>query len=173
VADAPVWRRWLLRLTDIPGTSRRVAAAFAFGVFLSFSPFIGFQIITGMTVATLVRWSRAAVFIGLCTNLPWLMIPYYTATTAFGAYLLDVPIAADFHDRLSRLLALPVYRAVFWQNALQLVWPFISAFLLGSTLCAIVIGGATYVAMVPLLERVRRLPRETEEGTAGRQIDDA
>lgn len=162
MADGSVWRRWLNWLSEVPGTPRRVAAAFAFGVFLSFSPFVGFQIITGMTVATLCRWSRAAVFIGLCTNLPWLMIPYYTATTAFGAYLLRVPITADFHERLTRLLALPVYRTVFWQNALNLVWPFISAFLIGSTICAIVIGVCTYAALVPVLERLRRFPRETE-----------
>src|SRR5688572_9513272 len=61
--------RWLARLAESRDTPRRTAAAFALGVFLSFSPFLGLQIVTGLTLAIALRLSRVATLVGLCVNL--------------------------------------------------------------------------------------------------------
>jgi uncharacterized protein (DUF2062 family) len=148
-------RQLIEKLAGSTESPRRTAAAFAFGTFLSFSPFVGFQIATGMTVAFLMRLNRGAVFIGLCTNLPWFMIPWYTATTLLGGLLLGKPLAADFSARLSELLALPIYRSLFWERAYDLVAPFFWSFLLGSVLCAIVMGVLAYAVTLPLLLKHR------------------
>lgn len=149
------WRHLIERLAGADSSPRRTAAAFAFGTFLSFSPFIGFQIATGMAVAFLFRLSRPAVLVGLCTNLPWIIIPWYTLTTYIGSAIVKQPMAADFGTRLSALLDLPFYQLAFWQRAYELVAPFFWSFIVGSTLGALVVGMAAYVITAPLLIRMR------------------
>ena len=149
------WRRLVEKLAGSTESPRRTAAAFAFGTFLSFSPFIGLQIATGMTVAFLLRLNRAAVLVGLCTNLPWIIVPWYTLTTYLGSLLVKQPMTADFGARLSSLLELPFYRLAFWQRAYDLVAPFFWSFLVGSTLGAVVVGIVAYFVTVPFLVRMR------------------
>src|SRR5262245_37839324 len=120
----------------LAGTStspRRTAAAFSLGVFLSFSPFLGLQIAVGMGLAFLLKLSRPAVFIGLCANLPWILVPWYTLTTILGGILLDRPIAADFRQRFDALMELSFYTAQFRSQAYDLVAPFFWSFIIGST----------------------------------------
>lgn len=146
----PAQYRWRARLTQVllnAGTPRRTAAAFAYGVFLSFSPFLGFQIALGLGVAFALRWSKVAVFAGLCTNLPWIMVPWYTFTTFVGATILGRPITAGIGDSLSALLQLPVYSAAFWTEALHIVAPFFWSFVIGSTACAVVVGVLAYLSV--------------------------
>ncbi len=57
----------LLHLHDSPS---RTAAAFALGVFFSFSPFFGLQIVVSMAIAFAAGLNRLAVFVGLNANLP-------------------------------------------------------------------------------------------------------
>lgn len=149
------WRNLLERLAGSNESAQRTAAAFAFGTFLSFSPFLGFQVATGMAVAFLLRLNRPAVLIGLCTNLPWIMIPWYSLTTYVGSVLVGEPMAADLGERLSALLDLPVYRLAFWQRAYHIALPFLWSFIIGSTLGAIVVGIVAYVVTVPLLARLK------------------
>lgn len=154
-------RAWLTRLAGLSESPRRVAAAFALGVFLSFSPFFGLQIAVGFGVALALRLNRVAVLAGLCANLPWVMVPWYALTTATGAAVLGVPLALDVSARIGELLNLPVYRAAFWERAVDIVQPFLWPFVLGSTLGAFVAGGVAYVVMARLLVRVqssRRVP---------------
>jgi uncharacterized protein (DUF2062 family) len=149
------WRGLVEKLAGSSESPRRTAAAFAFGTFLSFSPFLGFQIATGMTVAFLLRLNRPAVLVGLCTNLPWIMVPWYTLTTYLGSLIVRQRIGEDFSARLLELLDLPFYRWVFWERAYGLVAPFLWSFLVGSTLCAFVVGITAYIVTTPLLMRMR------------------
>jgi uncharacterized protein (DUF2062 family) len=149
------WRVRLLNILMTADTPRRTAAAFAFGVFLSFSPFIGFQIAIGLGTAFVLGWSRVAVFAGLCTNLPWIMVPWYTFTTLAGAALLGVHVREDIGGAIRGLLDLAVYRIEFWTRALEILAPFFWSFLIGSTAGAIVVGAATYVVVARTLATVR------------------
>ena len=151
----PSLRRTVQKLAGSSDSPRRTAAAFAFGVFLSFSPFIGFQIVIGMATAFLLRLSRPAVFIGLCTNLPWTIVPWYTLTTIAGGLVLDRPVAADFGARFDALMELSFYTTEFRSQALDLLAPFFWSFLVGSTAGAILAGIAAYFLTVPLLARWR------------------
>ena len=144
--------RWLARLAESNDTPRRTAAAFALGVFLSFSPILGLQTITALILAFALRLSRVAVLVGVCVNLPWIMVPWYTFTTAAGAYALGVPIAVDFRQRVSALLDLPIYRWEFWSRAVDLVRPFIGSFVVGSTAGALIVASVAYVTLRPIIE---------------------
>lgn len=142
---------WLSRLAGLSEPPHRTAAAFALGVFLSFSPLLGLQIAAAVGLAVGLRLNRIAVLIGLCTNMPWLMVPYYLLTTAMGAAMLGVPFAGDAGGRIRELLAIPVYRAAFWDRAVDVLTPFLWAFVLGSTLGAVVLGAVAYVVTVRVI----------------------
>ena len=148
------WRARLLNLLTAE-TPHRTAAAFAFGVFLSFSPFLGFQIALGVGAAMLFRLSRVVVFAGICTNLPWIMVPWYTFTTLIGAAALGVDIRDDIGAAITGLLELPIYRWEFWTRSLEILAPFFWSFVVGSSAGALVIGLATYVMVSRTLLAVR------------------
>ena len=76
-------RRWLGALLHIDDSPERTAAAFALGVFFGFSPFIGFHTLLGILFAFLLNFNRVAVLLGVYSNLPWIVAPYYAFTTMF------------------------------------------------------------------------------------------
>jgi uncharacterized protein len=144
---------WLERLLHLHDTPRRTAAAFAVGVFFSFSPFIGLQIICAFAIAFLFRLNRLAVFVGLNANLPWLLAPWYVGTTMAAAWMMGVPVPADFGAHVRGLLDLGLLSSDFWGRARDLVAPFLWPYLIGPTLGAALIGLGTYPAARALLER--------------------
>lgn len=161
----------------------RTAAAIALGVFLSFSPFLGLQIVIGLAAAFAFRLSRVAVLVGLCANLPWIMVPWYALTTAAAAAVIGTatPLEIDaglFNASLFDLASLERTGVV----AAGLLWPF----LLGPTAGALVLGAAAYVVSFTMLSRRRaqagaaaaagpsaRPPGDAEERAADRHVHDA
>jgi Uncharacterized protein conserved in bacteria (DUF2062) len=95
------------------------------------------------------------MLVGLCTNLPWIMVPWYTLTTLAGAHLLGLALPADLGARFSRLLDLRVYTTEFWRVAVDALAPFAWAFLVGSTAAATIVGALAYVVAVRFLMRIR------------------
>lgn len=79
----------LLHIEDSP---ERTALAYALGIFLGFSPFLGLHTIGGIVVAFLFRMNRVAVLLGVWTNLPWWIIPYYTVATWVGMKVIGFQI---------------------------------------------------------------------------------
>ena len=140
--------------TDTP---RRTAVAFAIGTFISFSPFVGLQIAAGLGLAFALRLSRTAVLIGLCTNLPWIMVPWYSLTTLAGAQLLGLALPVNVGARFSQLMKLRFYTAEFWLLAGDLMAPFAWAFVVGTTAAATIIGVLAYVLALRFMTRIRRL----------------
>jgi len=147
-------RTRLLNALKCAGTPRRTASAFAIGVFLSFSPFLGFQVLLGFGFAVAFRLSRTVMFAGLCTNLPWLMLPWYALTTAAAAAILEGPAAIDVRASLARLFELPLTGPVFWTQALDILAPFLWSFVFGSVAGALLLGVAAYLAAERYLSRV-------------------
>ena len=143
--------RCVHRLAALGETPHKTALAFAVGVFLSFSPFLGLQILMGLAAAVTLKLSRAALLIGLCANLPWIMIPWYAGTTAAGAAILRFPLTADFSAKMARLLENPVYRRSFWDQASDVFGPLLWSFLLGSTVGAATLAVVAYFVMVRVL----------------------
>ena len=141
--------------TDTP---HRTAAAFACGVFLSFSPFLGLQIVIAVGLAVILRMSRMALLAGLCMNLPWIMLPWYTLTTVAAAAVLGTPVGPEVRSALTSLLDLSFFSTAFWTQAVQIITPFFWSFLIGSTIGAIVIGIAAYLTVVRIISRMQALP---------------
>ena len=146
-------RSRLDRLSTTEGSPRRTAAALALGVFLSFSPFLGLQILIGIAAAFALRLSRVAVLLGLCANLPWIMLPWYALTTAGAAALIGPVADVNIRERLDALLSVPVYHPTFWGETSQLITAFFWPFVFGPTLGAGLMAIAAYVLSLRVLER--------------------
>src|SRR5438128_11702821 len=89
-------RRWLDTLLHIDDSAERTAAAFALGVFFGFSPFLGFHTLLAILFAFLLNLNRVAVLIGVYSNLPWFLGPYYAIATMVGAQITRQRIPRGF-----------------------------------------------------------------------------
>ncbi len=74
----------LKKLLHIEDTPERTALAFSIGIFLGFSPFLGLHTLTGLAIAFLFGLNRVAILLGVWSNTPWWMVPYYTIATWLG-----------------------------------------------------------------------------------------
>ena len=66
----------------------RVALALAVGVFISFTPFWGFQTLLALLIATVARLNRAVTVAGTWLNLPWFAPFVYAGAVKLGAWLM-------------------------------------------------------------------------------------
>jgi uncharacterized protein (DUF2062 family) len=148
--------RFFHRLLHTHDTPPRTAAAFAVGVFFGFSPLLGFHTILGLGAAFALRLNRVAVLLGIYSNLPWILPPYYTLTTLAGASLLGVEVPEGLLHQLRALLAHPSWGAVRAQ--LVTLTPLLWAFTLGSTLGAVALSVVAYhVSLASIVAHHRRV----------------
>src|SRR3954462_14084551 len=101
-------RRWLDTLLHIQDTPERTAAAFALGVFFGFSPFLGLHTLLGIAFAFLLNVNRVAVLIGIYSNLPWIIAPYFGFAPMAGAIISPTAVPTGLHAQLAALFGLSV-----------------------------------------------------------------
>src|SRR6476619_6170609 len=116
-------RRWLDRLLHIDDTPERTAAAFALGVFFGFSPFLGLHTLLGVLFAFLLNLNRVAVLLGIYSNLPWFLGPYYAITTMVGAQITGHRIPRGFRMQLRDLFELSLFHTEFWHRLVVVLKP--------------------------------------------------
>ena len=85
------WLRFALHTDDTPP---RAAFAFAIGVFIAWTPVLGFHILLGLAIAFLFGLNRVAVMAGTFVNNPWTFVPIYTASAWLGSLLTGVEVSA-------------------------------------------------------------------------------
>jgi uncharacterized protein (DUF2062 family) len=156
------WADKVLRLDDTPP---RLAAAYAWGIVAGFSPFFVIQYVVAFAIAFVLRLNKLLVLAGLCTNLPWIMVPWYTATTAIAGALLGVPLPADLRGEFVRLFSQSLVSWAFWHELFALVRPWVLPFILGPTVGAILLGLAIYPAALFVM-----LARQRQRGDTGERV---
>jgi uncharacterized protein (DUF2062 family) len=147
--------KWMGALLHVHDTPQRTAAAFALGVTLGFSPFVGLHTVVGLALAFLFNLNRVAVLAGLWVNLPWFMAPYYAATTALGTWITGTPMPPEFLNQLQDIWDLPSWRDRMAAVG-HLLRPLLVPFILGSTLVAVPLGLVAYRATLAFLLARRR-----------------
>jgi uncharacterized protein (DUF2062 family) len=159
----PGIRRWLDQLLHTDDTPRRTAAAYALGVFFGFSPFLGLHTILGLIAAFVLNLNRVAVVLGIYSNLPWIVPAYYTVVTLAGAAVLGVEVPPGLMRELSEALA-----AASWGEFRQLLHalaPLLWAYLLGSTVGALILSAVAYrTSLAMIMAHRRRLAQKAPEG---------
>ena len=143
----------MLKSDDTP---QRTAAAYAIGVFCGFCPFMGLHTVLGLAFAFGLGLNRLAVLLGVYSNLPWIVVPWYAGTTVAGAALIGADLPPGFMDRLQGLLELSLFRGDFWRQLMSLMEPLLWPFLIGSTLGSILLAAAAYPAALAFVEARRR-----------------
>ncbi len=133
--------RGLLHTEDDP---ERTALAFSIGVFLGFSPFLGLHTLAGLAVAFFCKLNRLAVLLGVWTNTPWTIAPYYTMTTWLGmrltCYRINSSIIREiFQTGMDR----GFLSSDFWGRIVT-QWGLLVSFLVGSLFAATLLAIAAY-----------------------------
>ena len=145
-------RRWLGVLLHIDDSPERTAAAFALGVFFGFSPLLG------ITFAFLLNFNRVAVLLGVYSNLPWIVAPYYAFTTMFvGARLTGHRIPPGFRDQVTALFEQSFFHADFWQQLWVLFRPWLAPYTVGSLIGSVVLSALAYPLALAFVTSRRRI----------------
>ena len=132
-------RRWLDVLLHIQDSPERTAAAFALGVFFGFSPFLGFH-----------------TLLGVYSNLPWFLAPYYAIATMVGAEITKKRIPPNFRSQLGQLFELSLFHENFWHRLVVVMRPLFWPYTVGSMLCAVMLATVAYhLALIFVTSRRR------------------
>ena len=111
-----VLRRFLRSVLHSNHSSRQIAAGVGIGVFIAFTPTMGFQIITAALVTTLLKCSRLPALAMVYISNPFTALPLYGTCYMLGASLLRPfgfrPLSVE---RIRALLVRPE-DAGFWEN---------------------------------------------------------
>jgi uncharacterized protein (DUF2062 family) len=150
-------RRWLDTLLHVQDTPERTAGAFALGVFFGFSPFLGFHTLLGIVAAFLLDRNRVAVLLGVYSNLPWFLAPYYAIATMVGSEITGIRPPPEFRTHLGQLFELSLFQVDFWQRLIVLMKPLLWPYTIGSLLCAIILAVAAYHLALTFLSSRRKI----------------
>lgn len=146
-------RKGLERLLHTHDTPERTAAAYATGVFWGYSPLLGLHTLLGLITGFAFDLNRVAVMLGVYSNLPWTLAPYYTLATLAGATLLgaDIPpgILAEFRSTLDG------FSLQEFGHLLKLLEPLLWSYVIGSTIGAIIAATIAYRVSLAFIRSYR------------------
>jgi uncharacterized protein (DUF2062 family) len=103
------------RLRRLPGTPYRIAAGFASGAAISFTPFIGLHFVLAAALAVLVRGNLIAAAIGTVVGNPWTFPLIWLWSYSLGNWVLGSGSLTALPEDLS-------FQHIF-QNPLEVLLP--------------------------------------------------
>ena len=103
------------RVRRLPGTPYRIAAGFACGAAVSFTPFIGLHFVFAALFALLLRGNVVASAIGTAVGNPWTFPFIWVWTFALGQWLIGAEAASDLPVTLSL--------SYIFERPLDVLWP--------------------------------------------------
>ena len=148
------------KLLHIEDTPERTALAYSIGVFLGFSPFLGLHTLAGLVIAFLFGLNRVAVLLGVWTNTPWWIIPYYMVATWVGMRVTGFQIEKVILKKLFQMeMDREFLSSDFWSQVAS-QWGLLLSFMIGSLILAILLGLVAY----PLSLRCIKFYRSRRKG---------
>jgi uncharacterized protein (DUF2062 family) len=149
-------RRWLDALLHVHDTPERTAAAFALGVFLGFSPFLGLHTVVAIVLAFVLNLNRVAVLLGVYSNLPWIIGGYYASVTMLGAAIAHTKLPPNFRARVESL-DISLFHREFWHALWPLLQPLLGPFFIGSMVGCTVLAAIAYPVALAFVRKRRHL----------------
>jgi uncharacterized protein (DUF2062 family) len=150
-------RRWLDVLLHIADTPERTAAAFALGVFFGFSPFLGLHTLLGILFAFLLNLNRVAVLLGVYSNLPWVIAPYYAFVTWQAAKITGHRLPPGFNTQIRTLFEMSLFQGEFWHRVITILKPLFVPYVVGSTIGALILTAIAYPVALAFVTSRRRI----------------
>lgn len=130
-------------MLSIKDTPHRLSLAFAIGVFIGMSPFIGVHTALGFLVAYIFRINKLATIIGVYITNPWTIVPIYTFSTFIGARCLG----------MNRILPPIDWHKVTFSSLLNELSPLLMPFLVGTMLVGTVSSIASYIIIYHVVKK--------------------
>jgi uncharacterized protein (DUF2062 family) len=84
------FRNKLREMLTIEEPPHRIAAAFAVGVFIGMSPFLGIHTLLGLVIAWQFKLNKLVTVMGVFVTNPWTIVPIYTFGTWVGTRIIGV-----------------------------------------------------------------------------------
>lgn len=149
---------------NVKETPHRIALAFAFGVFMGISPFIGLHYIGGIFLAWFFRLNRLVAIIGISVNNPWTLVPISSFAVWLGAKVMGIRQVLPevdwkgmtFITIVEWLKSLTTEPAKFIDLATTLM-PLIKAFFVGSFLLCTASAIGSYFIIHRLATRYQKI----------------
>lgn len=162
------WRRAshyiMHRLARMPGSSYSIAAGFACGAAVSFTPFVGTHFLWAGFLAWIVRANIIVAFIGTVVGNPWTFPFIWVWLYETGTWMLNTASEGadhqnpDFYSTFSQLTDafLRFDVALFVESAIPVVWPmFVS-----SIPTAFVVWFAFFIPMKKMIDSYQQRHRK-------------
>jgi uncharacterized protein (DUF2062 family) len=135
--------REVVKLNDPP---HKLALAFAIGVFVAFSPWIGLHIISCLFFAWIFRVSKFVVLTATFVNNPWTMVPIYAFNLWFGVYITGGSIAVPAIN----------WSEIGFRELFTVLKPFLRPFIIGSLVVGTAVGVISYLLFFWAVRKYRR-----------------
>ena len=163
---------WFVHLLHLDDTAHQIALGTGLGVFIAFTPTIGFQMLLVLLAASALRANKAA---GL--PMPWItnpvtIVPMFSLNYYVGWLLVGGPGLGEFEARLLGLMRLDLGWIEWVKGWWHLMIDMAAPLWVGSVICGLVAGAIAYVIMFYLITVYRRHHRQRlalaeAEGQAG------
>jgi hypothetical protein len=142
--------RGIFKLNDSPN---QLAAAFAVGVFIAFSPTVGLHTFSCLLIAWLFRLSKIVVLTAAFVNNPWTIVPLYGFCLWFGMKITGAETAAP-DIAWSELTFRNAYTVLA-----PYLWPFVAGTLVIGAFAAVLAYAVMYWAVVRYRKKEVELSR--------------
>ncbi|MCI0389883.1 MAG: DUF2062 domain-containing protein [Acidobacteria bacterium] len=160
-----MFRRAFRNLLNLDDPPERTALAFAIGVFIGFSPLLGFHTILVAIIAIMCRFNKLAIITGSLLSNPWTIAPIVAASWAIGRWFIGAPSIELPHFSISAMLTVQ-----FWQ-VIAAQWRQLIPFAVGATIFSVASGVISYPLMLYFLRACRRrYPRNNNVMVSEREI---
>ena len=111
------WRSMLRKLVEIMhmrNTPEAIAGGMALGLFIAFTPTVGFQIIMVIVLATLLKVNRPAALVPIFVTNVFTVAPLFAATYWVGKLFWDGPAVKEVYKQLTAF-AKTMYKLQFYE----------------------------------------------------------
>ncbi len=164
-----LFKKILIQLKRLQGTPYSIAAGFACGVAISFTPFIGFHLILAAITAWIIRGNVVSSAIGTLIGNPWTFPFIWIAVLSTGRFFLGDIAPAD-HVNFIRIFE-SAGRALLTLNFSHFgrdVWPIFFPMLIGCIPYYIISWFVSFKVIKVTLDKIaqRRAQRRAKQGEA-------
>lgn len=135
-----LWKKRIYSILSLDNHPGHIAAGFAVGVFISFTPFFGLHTALAVAAAFLFRLNKLTCITGAWVNTPITMVPVLGISYKLGAFLRGRPIKD-----------LPISGALEWHNLER----YAKSLVLGSSILGFVAAVISYFLCYYLVLRFR------------------
>ncbi len=141
-------RQFKIRLRQVLAVKeppRRIAAAFAVGVFIGMSPFLGIHTLLGLALAWQLKLNKFVTLIGVYVTNPWTIVPIYSFGTWVGVKVMGI----------DNIIPVVDWSHITFLGVIDNFRPLLVPFIVGSLLVGSVAAVISYMTVYGMVKKHR------------------